>query len=67
MRSRYSLRNCDDDFLARRRGILADGHSAKSQADRKLPLVHRKDRQVHVAELAFLYNISGQVAAGDLD
>ena len=53
MRSRYSLGNCDDDFLAGRRGIFADGHSAKSQADRKLPLVHRKDRQVHVAELAF--------------
>ena len=67
MRSRYSLRNCDDDFLARRRGTLQTVIPTESQADRKLPLVHRKDRQVHVAELAFLYNISGQVAAGDLD
>ena len=67
VRSRYSLRNCDDDFLAGRRGILTHRHSTQSQADRKLPLVQRKDRQVHVAELAFLYNIRGKVAASDLD
>ena len=67
MRSRYSLRNCDDDFLAGRWGILTHRHSTKSQADWKLPLVDRKDGQVHVAELAFLYNIGGKVAAGDLD
>jgi hypothetical protein len=42
--TRYSLRNCDDDFLAGRWGILADGHSAKSQADRiGLPLGHSRE------------------------
>jgi len=53
VRSRYSLRNCDDDFLAGQWGILTHRHSTKSQADWKLLLVHREEGQVHVTELAF--------------
>src|SRR6266700_3224379 len=66
LRSPRSLRIHDDDVLADPRGILTQRQTAQPHPDRKLPLVHGEERQVHVVEVAILENSGRELLAADL-
>src|SRR5262249_33762553 len=65
VRPRRSFGNRDDDRFPRPRLVVTQCHAAHPQIDRKLLLVHGKERQIHSLDIAFPDGMRGQVHAGD--